>query len=348
MKSRRSLLILSPLVLALMSSFGWSQEAKTVPVGVVTLNIAAGNGAVRNATVLSFPLKENPQITGKVIGTITGVSSTTLTDSSAGWGTISSSSSPVFIRITSGAAQGRTFRVVSNNSTTITVASSDGASSTPVNLSNLGVATGAGYELIQGDTILSVFGQGNSNGVNAPLGNANRNFADTIQINVNNSWRLFYYDLAQNSWINFTDEVPGNDFVIPPDSAVIYNRLAASQLSITVLGVVPSQDRRVVVRDGQTTMISSFWPVPTTLSSLNLQSLPGWVSNVNPSLADIVQMRIGSSWFSFYHDGTQWMNYTDEIPANNQQVSVGTGLLIKRKATASGGSVLSQPVPYTL
>jgi len=330
-----------------------AQSVTTVPVGAVTVTIAAGTGAVRVATVASFPLINSTVTSGKAVGIISSITSNTITCNGANWtsGDLSQASLPYLIKITSGNAAGRTFLVTANTPDTLTISTSDGVGATAIDLTQLGISAGSsgdGFQLENADTLLSLFGAGNTTGVNAPMGNVNPTLADTIQLNTSNSFQTYYYDPSQSSWINAGSEALANNVIVRPDSAVIYNRLKNTAFSITVTGNVPAANRRAIIRSGQTTFLSSYWPKDMTLTGIGLHQMSGWVSNANPNLADLMQMRVGSSWQTYYHDGVNWINAASEAIADSVTVSVGSGLLIKKRALTNNSLIFTQTVPYNL
>lgn len=327
-----------------------AQSVTTAPVGAVTVTIAPGTGTVRNATLASFPLINSSITSGITTGSIASFTSNTITAVNPGWtaADLSQPSVPYLVKIISGVASGRTFLISSNTSDTLTINTSDGVSATSVNLVQLGVLAGDKFQIENADTLLSLFGPGDTVGANGPLGNSNPNLADTIQLNSSNSYQTYYYDPTQSSWINFASEALSNNVVIRPDTAVIYNRLKNTGFSITVTGVVPTTPRKAVIRSGQTTILSSYWPTNTTLLDLGLQTVPGWVSNVNPNLADLVQMRIGTSWQTFYYDGNNWINFASEATSDNVIVPAASGLIIKKRALTGDSVIHTKAVVYNL
>lgn len=330
-----------------------AQSVTTVPVGAVTVTIAAGTGTVRNATIASFPLSNATVASGVTSGTIASLTTNTITCTGAGWtvSDLAQAAVPYVVKITSGAAVGRTFLVTGNTADTLTINTSDGVSSIAVDLTQLGVAIGSSgdkFKIENADTLLTVFGAGDTTGTNVPLGNSNPNLADTIQMNVANSFQTYYYDPAQSAWINLASEVPSNNVIIRPDAAVIYNRLKNTAFAITVTGSVPAANRRAIVRSGQITILSAYWPVDKTLITFGLNQISGWVSNVNPSLADLLQIRQGASWQTYYHDGSNWINLASEVISDNVIISPGTGLIVKKRALTGNALAFDQVLPYSL
>lgn len=330
-----------------------AQSVTTTPVGAVTVTIAAGTGTVRNATVASFPLINSTLTSGAANGTISSLTSNTITFTGANWtaSDLAQPSLPYLVKITSGQAVGRTFLVTGNTSDTLTISTSDGASSTPINLTQLNILSGSSgdkFQIENADTLLGVLGHGTLGGINGPLGNSNPGLADTVQVIISNSYQTFYYDPAQSAWINLISEVPSNDFVLRPDAAIIYNRLKNTSFTVTVTGAIPVINRKAIVRSGQTTILSTFWPTDRTLGGFGLNLLPGWATNSNPNNADYVQIRQGSSWQTYYHDGVSWINLVSELPADNVTVPSGSGLVIKKRALTNTSLNLDQAPTYNL
>lgn len=287
-------------------------------------------------------------MTGATAGVITSVGPTSLSDSDAGWAQVSTTASPVFVRLTSGPAAGRTFLVVGNSQTQLEISPSDGVSQTPVNLLSLGVAAGDSYELVQGDTVRSILGAGSADGIGAPLGANNPDLADHVQINTNNSWYSLYYDLTQAKWIDRGSEVPADNLVISPDSAILYHRLATSDFELVVTGTVPSQNRKSVVRSGQTTFLASFWPVGSTVSSLGIENLPGWAKHSDPNSADQLVFFTNSQRVTLYHDNVSWKNALNGEEMGSVQIPQGSGVILRKKAVSSNAVVYDDELPYSL
>jgi hypothetical protein len=226
--------------------------ATTDPVGFVTVGVASGTGSSKRNTLFSLPLLETQAITGQVAGTITGVSSNTISNSNAGWlaGELSNPATPYLIQITSGAAEGRMFLVSSsastggaiggtaNTTTTVTVSPVD---STQVDLNALGVIAGTDtYKIFACDTLSSFFGTPATTGVQ---GGTAAGSADTIVIISNGSARTYFYSTTSNRWTQVTLGSPDSSNVpLIPYYGIQYARLPASALNFTVTGAVPTEN----------------------------------------------------------------------------------------------------------
>ena len=322
------------------------QSVFTVPVGAVAIDIAAGTGSTRTLTAVSVPLLMNSTASGQVTGQITGVTSTTLSNSAAGWtpGQLSTAAIPYVMRMKSGAAAGRTFLVsatTANTATTVTVDAADAAA----DLTTLSITAGDKYEIIAVDTLAILFPA--SSGVQ---GGTSAATADNILINKNGVWRTYYYNTTLNRWTQVSLGNPdASNEPVRPDTALLYSRVANSSLSFTVLGTVPSVNRKVPVINSGVTFLANSWPTDVSLLSSGIQSLPGWVASSTASTADKVQLLSGGVYKTYYFDGTNWRQVALGNPIKNGDLPGATAcVLFNKLGTASGTSVLSQSRPYSL
>ncbi len=342
------------------STSGQAQEtATTDPVGFVTVGITAGTGTAKRNTLFSLPLLETESITGQVAGTITGVTANTISNSSAAWtpGALSEPTAPYLIQITSGAAKGRLFLISSsagtgganagtaNTADTVTVSPVDAAQ---VDLTTLGINLGEdSYKIYACDTLSSFFGP--ASGV---LGGSGASNADTVILVVNGSASTYFYNTSVSParWSKVAFGSPSADNVpLLPYYGIQYSRLADTPLSFVVTGGVPTTDRQVEVKNSGVTLLAQYWPANSTLDSLGLQSIAGWLAGANANAADTVVLTSGGSANTYFYDGTNWRRVSFGSPLSNDvSIDVGTTVLINRKGTASGFGTLAQIPPYEL
>ena len=333
------------------------QTATTDPVGFVTVGITAGTGTAKRNTLFSVPLMETESIAGQVAGTITGVTANTISNSNAGWtaGALSQPATPYLIQITSGAAEGRLFLIASsastggavagtaNTATTVTVSSVD---STQVDLSTLGIVAGTDtYKIYACDTLSSFFGTPATTGVQGGTAPAN---ADTIVAVVNGTSSTYYYNTSSSKWVRAVLGSPDSSNVpLLPYYGIQYGRLGNTSLSFVVTGGVPTEPRKVAVKNSGTTILSQFWPVESTLGTSGLSSVV--TAGATASAADTVVLTAGGAASTFFFNGTDWKKVVLGTPtANTNPIPIGTSVQIIRKGTAAGFTTLSQAVPYTL
>ncbi len=331
--------------------------ATTDPVGFVTVGIAAGLGTAKKNTLFSVPLMETEEITGQVAGTITGVTASTISNSSAGWtaGALSQPATPFLIQITSGAAEGRLFLISSsantggaiagtaNTGTTVTVSSID---TTQVNLTTLGIVAGTDtYKIFACDTLSSFFGTPATSNVQGGTAAAS---ADTIVAVSNGVPSTYFYNTTSVKWVKVAFGSPdASNVALLPYYGVQYSRLANTALSFVVTGQVPTQQREVAVKNFGTTVVSQFWPTDTTLGTSGLSSVV--TAGATATLADTVLLTANGVVSTYFYNGTNWKKVAFGTPtADTTVLAIGTSMQIVRKGSASGYTTLSQAVPYNL
>lgn len=280
-------------------------------------------------------------------GSITAVTSSTLANAAAGWtaGELSSAASPHIIRITSGAAKGRSFLIstaTANTDTTLTV---DAEDLSLLNFVDAGISAGDTYEIVACDTLGTVFGTPETTGV---VGAGNSTAADIIQILVQGQYRQYYYNTTRNAWLRIGPETVSTNAPIRPDAAVIYSRYGQTAIQFTIGGPVPVIERKALVRNSGATLLANWWPVEITLGASGIAELPGWIKSTSPAAADTVQVNVGGAWRKYYHNGTQWLRVGPNTPSNDVVLNVGDGVLIGKQGTQAGAGTVQQNLPYNL
>jgi len=331
----------------LMGASAVGQTVATVPVGAVTVTIAAGTGTTSKLTTVSIPLLMGASITGVSQGKVSSFTSTTVTSVGAGWqsGQLSLVQVPYMIRFLSGSAVGRTFLISSVSPNTAEVLTID--SSEAVDFTTIGLAVNDSYQIIPADTLSNFIGL--SDGV---LAGTNVINSDNILINKNGVWNTYFYNtsVVPNRWSRFTLGTPdASNEVIRPDTVLLYKRLGSTPITLTILGAVPTVNRASPVKNAGLTFMSSNWPTDMTLSSLQLSSIAGWVSSSSWSLADRVLVLANGVWKTYFYDGTNWRQVTLGNPIRDDDViQAGSGVLIDRRGLLNGQSVYTRMLPYTL
>jgi hypothetical protein len=347
-------IIASTLTLPVASA---QETATTDPVGFVTVGITAGTGSAKRSTLFSVPLMETESIAGQVAGTITGVTANTISNSNAGWtpGALSQPATPYLIQITSGAAEGRLFLIASsastggaivgtaNTATAVTVSSADTAQ---VDLTSLGIVPGTDtYKIYACDTLSSFFGTPATTGI---LGGTSAANADTVVVVVNGTTSTYFYNTTASRWARvFTGSPDASNVPLVPYYGVQYSRLGNTALSFVVTGGVPTEPRKVAVKNSGTTLVSQFWPTESTLQSSGLSSVV--TSGASAAAADTVVLTSNGAALTYFYDGTNWRRvFTGSPISNTIPIPVGATVQIVRKGSAAGFTVLSQNVPYSL
>lgn len=304
-----------------------------------TTTLAAGTGTARTNTFLSLPLLGTLSASGQLSGVVTGVTATTFTNANAGWtaGQLSNPASPCLVQFTSGAALGRAFLLSTATANTATTATLDPSQS--ASLAALGVTAGDAYELVPCPTIASVFGTPATTGI---LGGVSANEADQVQIFSGNTWKKYYFNTTSGSWRQASLETAAGNIPIPPSTAVLFSRLAASPLTLSLQGR-SSRTRRVADIAGTgITPLSSTALTGQTLAAAGMETLPGWVSGASPASADTVMLWSANTWKKYYFDGSHWRAVSLNTLADSVAIPAGGGMLISRAGSAPGSTPLIQ------
>jgi hypothetical protein len=324
------------------------------PFGFVKLSITAGTGTSKRTTLLSLPLLDEANITGRASGRITGVTSNTITASGAGWaaGQLSVAATPFLLEITSGDAQGRMLLLATTVANTVDTVTISPEEITRVgDLRNLGIVAdaqnGSTYRLRPVDTLSSFFG---TPGTTLIQGGTSASTADTVTIVLNGTAANYFYSTTLGRWTRVGLGSPdASNVPLLPYAGLQYGRIASTPLEFIVTGKVPSGQRRVAIRNSGPTMLAPFWPVTQTLAGLALQTTPDWTSGASPSAADTIVMSSGGSLSTFFHDGTNWRRTGLGTPvANSNAVPIGSSLLINRRGSATNFSTYQHNAPYNL
>ncbi len=327
----------APALLCFALSVFAQDEAVSPPVGGMTITIAAGSQISPFTTSFSLPLVDAPVAGGDMRGTITSLTSTTVTVSGAGWTStgLAMPQFPYAIRITSGSAEGLTALISANTADTITFSGAD--------MVALGVSAGDSYSIIPVDTLSTLFGS------NTLLGGTTAADADIVTLS-GTSQLSYYYNTSLSRWVRISGPTTdrGNT-PIPPDSIVSVVR-KSSQISLTLLGRVPDTDTMIAVSNTGSTYTHSGYPVDVTIGGLALQSrISGWVSSSSASTADLLGVNTGGSWLFYFHNGANWQRISG--PATNRDsivISAGSALRLYRATSGSGVTYLRRPIPYPI
>jgi uncharacterized protein (TIGR02597 family) len=316
----------------------------TDPVGFVKLTIAAGlSGKV--STLFSAPLLANAEIAGQASGSITGVTSNTISNSSGGWAdNLANPASPYLVLLTSGLAKGRMFLISANTDTQLTINADDLAAG---DLPASGVAVEDTYKIFRCDTLLSLFGTPADDGV---TGGPNAKSADTVLLTGPQGPKTYYYSTGQNQWVeNSRGVVPANNVPVRPYYGVLYSRLGPA-LDYTVMGGVPTVPRAVAIANSGTTLLAQYWPTSRTLSQLGLQNTQGWLAGPNAKSADRVVINDPNGVpTTYFYNGANWMlNARTPTVSNDVVIPIGAAIEVQRRNSNLGYAILDQLVPYTL
>jgi uncharacterized protein (TIGR02597 family) len=315
------------------------QTVTSDPVGFETTTILSGRTGG-----ISLPLDNIADFAGPVS------SHTTNTITTTGATFPSFTSTPHVVRMLAGTSVGRQFQIASNTATTITLTT---------NLTT--IADGDRYEVIAVHTLLTFFGAGAPTLSHNTANPADSTVVDNVLIRGTSGWLTYFYDDVLGRWLRVsggsTDR--GNTTLLLPDQGFLVVRRAATDLTLTVTGAVPTTHLVTDLPNNKTTTLPNRFPTATTLAALGLHNQGAWIKDTssaspNPDADDRVLIRGTSGWLSYYYVNQttpstlqQWQRVSGGTAnRDNTLVDIGTSVLIDRRAGAD--IALDQTPPYTL
>jgi len=205
-------------------------EVTTVPEGymMVTINAALATTAPK-LTAFSLPLREvaSASFVGQAAGRISSVTSNTIVNSAAGWapGALSNATTPFFIRITSGAAEGRTLQI-STGATAQNTATTVPDTDLRVTYNSLGGTFVAGCFPV--DQTLSQLAFQQTPGWVAKTALNTIATSDKLQVFDGSAWNSYHYDAVLGQWRRGSVPINFNTTVIPAGTPVLVEKVSGS------------------------------------------------------------------------------------------------------------------------
>jgi hypothetical protein len=337
----------------LATSLAYSQTTVTTePVGFVTtkINPSTSPGVPAN-TQLSPVLLALSAVSGSTSGQISSVSPSSITFTSAGWTPSQLANSQAYVHFKSGALNGLILRVTSNTDTTATLDTLGG------NLADLGAVAGDSFQLVQGDTLNSMFDNNNDGVPDGVVGGTQAQFlaALTDRVTTQDSTgvvRTYYYNTQFNQWRRFGSSSNQGALPISPVSGMIYSRVGSTEISQVTTGKVPSSSVKYLVPTSGQAFLARYFPTNGTLSSFGFQNLPGWKGLNTPGVtvtsADkVITTDINGVIRQFYWTGTQWRRFGSSTDQSNVPVPIGGFVAVVRSGSGAP-QLLNVAAPYTL
>lgn len=337
-----------PIALASVAALSlpaFGQNATTTPVGAVSVQLDANRRAA-----FSIPLEQAPS----AYGTVTAVTSTTITDSAGAFGALTGNS---YVKITSGAAAGRNFWVTSNTATELTLRTGAGNFALPVDSSSgntKNVAVGDKFQIVPMFTLAGIFG---SNSTTCVLKTAsNPTSADQITVYTDGTSAVYFNN--GTNWRNALtpgDAANYNTMGILPTSGIwVVRRSTGSNASLEFVGAVPTLGTKLELPGGARVGVGMPFPAGATLGTMGFSSTPGWVRGANPNSADQVTIYRPDNTSGVYFVNTSgvWRNALtpgDATDYTNTVIPAGSGMWVVRRGSATGVSAnVASTLPYSL
>lgn len=311
----------------------------TDPVGFVTTSIPGStSGTSWKITPVSPVLVQASGVTGTAAGQLTTVSSNQVTVTSAGWAVDSLPSSDGYLLLKSGQQSGLVARITGNTADTLTL------DTFGVSLSGVGVASGDSFQIVQGDTILSMFGTSDSGVVGGNSSAYNAGTTDRVIVrDASGISRTLYFNTQFNQWRRSGSGNDQGTIPISPYAGVFYYRISTAPLSFVTTGAVPTTALKVLIPKSGTTFLGRFYPTDGTLNGFGFQSLPGWKTTDTVTTTDasgVVR--------TYYHNGIQWLRKGSGSSQNDVAIPIGGAVQVFRSGTTVGADILGVTLPYTL
>jgi hypothetical protein len=270
---------------ALSSGAAYGQVSSQLPIsrvaGMVDVSVPA------NAfTYVGLPFIKAPIASGE----LTAISGTTLTDSTASFGDLTTT--PHAVQIIGGPGDGSIRRITASTGTTITIDSA---------VSGL-VASLSRYEIIPEWTLGGVLGATNQAGL---TGGTSAGLADKVQVEVDGVIATYFYKLAAppfdltTGW-RLVSAPTGADQAgarIPLKGGLAISRIAGSTLTLTLHGVTRAGTQRSVLKTGQNILTNPF-AFSTTLGASGLQA--AITGGTSAGVADQVRLESGGVISSYF------------------------------------------------
>ena len=173
----------------------------------------------------------------------------------------------------------------------------------------------------------------------------NPDLADNVLLLVNGVWNTYYHNNTR--WTRRGLGSPDStNQAVKPEVALLFSRIGAGALTLSVTGSVPMSRRYDVVSGVGLTFLGSHWPVDQTLLDSKIHEVSGWVSGATAVVSDQVLLLVNNIWNTYWWDGSNWRRSGLGSPISNTQIiKAGTGVLVKKVGT-SPVAVLTQLRPF--
>jgi uncharacterized protein (TIGR02597 family) len=332
------------------ASVAVAQTATTDPVGFVTTTIRGSTSpGIFAVTPISPALLALSDVDGLTAGSVTDRSANSITIADAGWTAGQLASSQAYVLFQSGSLEGLILQVTSNTSSAVTL------NTLGADLTSLGAQVGDTVKLIQGDTILSMFGTPDDGVVGGSQSQFTAGQTDRIVTrDAAGVTRTFYFNTDSQQWRRVGSTVNQGNTPISPLAGVFYYRIGATPISQVTTGSVPVTAVKFLVPQSGLTYLSRFYPTEGTISNYGFQNLSGWRASNQPGVTIATADKVVTTDASgvirqFYWNGTQWLRAGSGVNQGNTPVTIGGAVYVSRSGDPGApAQLLSVPLPYEL
>ena len=288
-------------------SQAFAVDATTTPVGYESLSVATG------FNYLGLRLQAAPVVSG----TLTAVTSTSVSDSSQNFGTLLTAGTTYILEIKNANGVTQEFLGSAASGSTIT---------TPANLSGVAAVNDL-YTIRAAATLNSVFGPANEAGLDTGFFGPG---GDIVYIPDGlGGFGQYYYDLGQSSWAdsNGTALDGGTVPIFYMDGLIIS---ATGPKSVTVTGEVKKGATGQILPGNSFSYLSSVSPAGATLDSAFTAAVPTLNTGFFGPGGDIFYVPDGAGGFNqFYYDAGQssWAD-SNGSTVDATTISLPSGIVI--------------------
>jgi fibronectin type 3 domain-containing protein len=301
-------------------------EPSTVPMGDVPVTLAAG---ATGAT--SLPLDNTP--VGRNSVQVVAASALTVVNA----GSWTSSTAPYALRLLSGKGSGCTFAITGQTGNALTLATQG------VDLTQL-VAAGDLYEILPLDTLGTLYG------ASSPLVQSGNSAAaaDNVLLWNGTTWLTYFFSNSSNSWKQSGSLLNQNNTPLPPGAGLLFTRRGATALNYPLIGRVPEVAQSQFTMPGGTTFVGAAYPIASTLGTTGFATASGWRSGNSAASADDVLDWNGTTWLTFFFNGTNWKQSGSLLNQNSYSLAPAQPLMIQRQSSpATLNAFVPQPLIYS-
>jgi uncharacterized protein (TIGR02597 family) len=328
---------------ALLSPVPSAGQVNSAPFGYIAYRLVQST-----ITPIGVPLMDDSVFTGR----IAALTANSITASGVNWtaGEFAQAGRPYFAMLLSGGQTGRILSVTGNSPTALTLDTGNTSLAGDAATPSFAAAVNDRFELVAGDTLGGLFGDGSEV---APLllqGGTSPFNADTVQIFNGVKWVSYFFDtsLGRRFWVKQGgDGTSQNALTLFPDAGLLIARRGPTT-TITVLGRVPTNSLLTQIPGGTSAKAVRF-PVDTTLATLNLAGPGTWVAGDTPETADKISLFNGIRWVAYWKTSAGVWKQVNGDGSNQgaKFIPAGTCLLVQKLGSATDStSFFSQALPY--
>jgi hypothetical protein len=305
------------------AGMSFADTATTAPVGYVTVTFPGNN----SLTAVSVTLAKSPEYTG----VSTSQTATTVVATGAGWSDGAWVGKLVYLENSSGAEEA--FLITANTSNTLTV-------SAPFDLTTR-YAGASKFTINAPHTVGSLFG---TTPGEVKFAQGTVDVADLLYLW--NGTGYTTYNFNGSTWRRSTSLGNANNDIVYPDEGFFVLRRSATPIDVVFSGQVPVKPQTTTIPGNGQTNVSSRFPVGATISSMGFQNLPGW-SGTPAADADRVYVWNGTSYITYWFNGTNWRRSTSLGNANNDVIPANSFMFVFRTNASTANEFATSALPYT-